>query len=242
VGSGESAIALALLLIERVGDDLDLTFVTPSLPYSRAESFLENAVYSDPSLIDWHELPEVDRLEFIRRSDRGVMSPAALDQLSRHRHISFIVGRVRRVEPSPGGRALVVVARPRETVCREFDLVANCTGSCALRGLTDLLGDTAAAVEGRLGVPLTDEAALRGTLDGTFALRGLTPRLHVPALAGLAHGPGFANLSSLGSLADHILSAYVEPPLAAKAPGTIDAGQWTVAPAAAYEHPTPALQ
>ncbi|HEX2207988.1 MAG TPA: SidA/IucD/PvdA family monooxygenase [Longimicrobium sp.] len=240
VGSGESAITLALLLIERGGDDIDLTFVTPSLPYSRAESFLENAVYSDPSLIDWHELPEADRLEFIRRSDRGVMSPAALEQLSRHRHLTFLVGRVRRVEPAPGGRACVVVARARETVRREFDLVANCTGSCALRGLTDLLGETTAAVERRLGVALTDEAALRGALDGTFALHGLTPRLHVPALAGLAHGPGFANLSCLGSLGDHILSAYVELPLSpdhASAPG---AGQRIPAPAV-YEHPAPAL-
>jgi mycobactin lysine-N-oxygenase len=242
VGSGESAIAMALQLIERVGDEIDLTFVTPSLPYSRAESFLENAVYSDPGLIDWHELPETDRLEFIRRSDRGVMSPAALDQLSRHRHLTFIVGRVRRVEPAPGGRAMVVVARPRETVCREFDVVANCTGSCSLRGLTELLGDTAATVERRLGVPLTEEAALAGTLDGTFALRGLSPRLHVPALAGLAHGPGFANLSCLGSLADHVLSAYVEPPLSVRGPATVDTSQWTAAPAAAYEHPSPALQ
>jgi mycobactin lysine-N-oxygenase len=247
VGSGESAVALALLLVERLGGDLDLTFVTPSLPYSRAESFLENAVYSDSSLIDWQELPEVDRREFIRRSDRGVMSPAALDQLSRHRNLTFIVGRVRRVEPAAGGGACVVVARASGTVRKEFDLVANCTGSCALRGLTDLLGDTTAAVERRLGIALTDEAALAGALDSTLALRGLTPRLHVPALAALAHGPGFANLSCLGSLADHVLSAYLEPPHSTSAASAAsddvsdasDAGQWTAVPAV-YEHPEPA--
>jgi|HubBroStandDraft_2_1064218.scaffolds.fasta_scaffold550888_1 hypothetical protein len=39
-------------------------------------------------------------------------------------------------------------------------------------------------------------------LDATLGLRGLMPHIHLPALAGLVHGPDFANLSCLGQLSD----------------------------------------
>ncbi len=227
VGSGESAVAQALSLIREFGDDLDLTFVSPSLPYSRSETFLENSVYSDPQTIGWRRLAEADRREFIRRTDRGVMSPDAVAQLSRVRKISFLVGRVREVIAGDWGRAGVVIGAAEEgnghdaAERRDFDLVANCTGCCPLTALSGLLGDTGPAVEERLGFALTDELSVKRRLDPTFALDGLVPRIHIPALAGLAHGPGFANLSCLGSLSDHILSAYLAEPLADRAPAPV---------------------
>jgi mycobactin lysine-N-oxygenase len=224
VGSGESAVALALSLIREFGDGLELTFVSPSLPYSRSETFLENSVYSDPQTVGWRRLAEADRREFIRRTDRGVMSPDAVAQLSRIRKISFVVGRVREVRLGDRGRVRVVTGAPEEGNGHEpgergdFDLVANCTGCCPLTALAGLLGDTGRAVEEQLGFALTDEASVKRGLDATFALEGLAPRIHIPALAGLAHGPGFANLSCLGSLSDHILSAYLHEPAADEAP------------------------
>ncbi len=219
VGSGESAVALALALIREFGDDLELTFVAPSLPYSRSETFLENSVYSDPQVVGWHRLAESDRREFIRRTDRGVMSPEAVAHLARHRNVSFILGRVREVSLGDGGRARVAIHRSdardhrEEVERRDFDLVANCTGCCPLTGLIGLLGETAGLLKERLGFALSDESSVKRGLDATFALAGVTPRLHMPALAGLVHGPGFANLSCLGSLSDHILSAYLQEPL-----------------------------
>jgi mycobactin lysine-N-oxygenase len=64
---------------------------------------------------------------------------------------------------------------------------------------------------------LNDEASVKRALDAALALERLTPRIHVPALAGLVHGPGFANLSCLGRLSDHVLSAYLQDPLPDKA-------------------------
>lgn len=223
VGSGESAVALALSLTREFGDDLDLTFVSPSLPYSRSETFLENSVYSDPQRVGWGRLAEADRREFIRRTDRGVMSPDAVAQLSRVRKISFMVGRVREVTLGDWKRARVVIGGAEENngheaaERRDFDLVANCTGCCPLTALAGLLGDTGRTVEERVGFALTDEMSVKRRLDATFALEGLAPRIHIPALAGLAHGPGFANLSCLGSLSDHVLSAYLAEPLATAA-------------------------
>lgn len=34
--------------------------------------------------------------------------------------------------------------------------------------------------------------------------------IHLPMLAGMSQGPGFPNLSRLGTLSDRILSAYIE--------------------------------
>jgi mycobactin lysine-N-oxygenase len=216
IGCGESAVSMALSLIRRQGDDLEITFVAPSLPYSRAESFLENSVYSDPQLIAWRRLAEDQRTEFVRRTDRGVMSPAALGQLARHRKLSFVVGRVREIKLSSSGLAKVVVDQSDEVVRQEFDAVAICIGSSPVDELVRLLGDSRAQVEARLGCPLSDENAVMRQLDPALALRGLTPRLHLPAIGGLAHGPGYANLSCLGSLSDCILSAYVSSPAIAK--------------------------
>jgi hypothetical protein len=44
-------------------------------------------------------------------------------------------------------------------------------------------------------------------------LEGMTPRLHIPGLAGLSQGPGFANLGALGLLSNRVL----QPLIAAKA-------------------------
>jgi mycobactin lysine-N-oxygenase len=208
VGSGESGAAIALSLIREFGDELDLTFVAPSLPYSRAESFLENSVYSDPQLVAWGRLAEPMRREFVRRTDRGVLSPAALAQLSRHRRLAFVVGRVCSIQRGRDGGANVVV-ESGQTMGQEFDAVAVCTGSFPLGALVSLLEDAREDVEARLSFSLADEPSVTRHLDATLALRGLVPRLHVPALAGLVHGPGFANLSCLGTLSDHVLSAYL---------------------------------
>jgi mycobactin lysine-N-oxygenase len=222
VGSGESAISLALSLTREFGDGLELTFVTPSLPCSRSESFLENSVYSDPQTVGWRQLAEADRQEFIRRTDRGVMSPDAVAQLSRLRKFSFVVGRVREVKLSESGRARVVVDQAEERdplkprALQDFDLVANCMGSCPLTALIGLLGETAPVVEERLGFALSDEASVKRALDATLALERVTPRIHIPALAGLVHGPGLSNLSCLGSLSDHVLSAYLQDSLAGR--------------------------
>jgi mycobactin lysine-N-oxygenase len=235
IGNGESAISMALWLIRRHGEDLDLTFVAPSLPYSRAESFLENSVYSDPQLVAWRHLAEAERHQFVRRTDRGVMSPAALAQLARHRKLSFVVGRVTAIELSRSGRAKVVVDQPDEIVRQEFDAVAICTGSSPLAGLIRLLGDSRAPVEARLGCSLGDEPAVIRQLDVGLALRGLSPRLHIPALGGLVHGPGLANLSCLGSLSDCILSCYAPAPQlfngkATNSPSLVPAAGVQVAP------------
>ena len=55
-------------------------------------------------------------------------------------------------------------------------------------------------------------------------LRGLSPALQLPMLAGVAQGVGFPSLSCLGLLADPILSPYTIASTAARPPVEAAAG------------------
>lgn len=208
VGAGESAASMALFLIDCLGDDIELTFVAPTLPSSRAESYLENSVYSDPKIVRWDQLPLSVRTDFIARTDRGVMSPAALARLTKHRKLSFVLGRVRCVQRNVAGRVGVVVDQVDEIVRADFDAVANCIGFCPLAPLISILGDARQFIESRLSVCLDEPTAVSLHLDPSFSLRGLESKIHLPGLAGLQYGPGFSNLSCLGTMSDRVLSAY----------------------------------
>ena len=48
--------------------------------------------------------------------------------------------------------------------------------------------------------------------DHISAMKGVRFNVHVPMVAGLAQGPGFPNLCSLGHLSDRIISRYIETP------------------------------
>lgn len=209
IGFGESAASMALHLVGTLGPEIELAFVAPSLRYSRAESYFENTVYSDSQIIGWEQLCEQTRSDFISQTDRGVMSPAAAARLTRHDNLSFIVGRVTRLIRSATGRIAVVVDQKSEELRLDFDAVANCTGFDSLSMLNKFLGKSKRLIEKRLGFGLDDEHAVSLQLDRSFALcGGLMPRIHLPGLAGLQYGPGFCNLSCLGTLSDRILSPY----------------------------------
>ena len=63
-----------------------------------------------------------------------------------------------------------------------------------------------AELEARVG-PIWDRppgAELR--FGRALELAGMEPRLHIPGLAGLSQGPGFANLGSLGLLANRVIA------------------------------------
>lgn len=209
VGVGESAASMAIQFIETFGPGVSLTFVAPTLPYSRAESFLENTVYSAAHLSQWEKLPESARHHLISRTDRGVISLAALGRLTRHKNLSFVLGQVKYLKRSMTGKVNVVVDQSDEIIRADFDAVANCIGFCPLAPLLTLLGDQRKIIEKMLNFSITDAGTVSRQLDASFALRGLEPKIHIPALAGLLYGPGFGNLSCLGTMSDRILSAYI---------------------------------
>jgi mycobactin lysine-N-oxygenase len=209
VGAGESASSAALAMVGSSAASFHLEMIASGLVASRAESPMENRVYSDPESVGWVSRTEHERRQFIRRTDRGVISSNALARLVSDERVTFREGRVATVMDGDDC-AVVRVQHGAETVDATFDWVVNCTGFDPAEGVRRLLGPaTELTVDSMSSVPLARLADHAG-VGHDLAVRGLTPRLFVPALAGFAQGPGFANLSSLGLMSDRVLAALLD--------------------------------
>jgi mycobactin lysine-N-oxygenase len=207
VGGGESALS-ALVFLRELRPQARLTIYTPTLPLSRGESFLENRVFADPDNVDWEHLDVETRRDFVKHCDRGVFDASVLARIADDDHLSFVTGRAMHVSLAEDGEgALLEYDSPSEGLCsRRYDFVVNCTGFDLLRQLRGLFPDAVRdQVEEQCG-PLWDAPPQTEIPIGRgLELEGVRPRLHIPGLGGLRQGPGFANLGSLGLLANRVL-------------------------------------
>ena len=123
-------------------------------------------------------------------------------------HLSFVTGRAVHVSLAGDGEgAMLEFESPSEGPRAErYDFVVNCTGFDLLRQLRGLFPDAVRdEVEEQCG-PLWDGPPKAEVPIGRgLELEGVRPRLHIPGLGGLRQGPGFANLGSLGLLANRVL-------------------------------------
>jgi len=207
VGGGESALS-ALVFLRDLRPKARLTIYTPTLPLSRGESFLENRVFADPDNVGWEHLDIETRRDFVKHCDRGVFDQTVLERIADDDHLSFIAGRAVHVSLSDDGEgALLEFDSPSEGMRSErYDFVINCTGFDLLRQLRGLFPDAVRdQVEEQCG-PLWDGPPKAEVPIGrALELKDVHPRLHIPGLGGLSQGPGFANLGSLGLLANRVL-------------------------------------
>jgi mycobactin lysine-N-oxygenase len=205
VGGGESALSSVLFLLG-FRPDVHLTVYTPTLPMSRGESFLENRAFSTPDAISWEELSLQSRREFIRQCDRGVFGPDGLASIAYDERCQFVTGRVVHLAAA-GSEERVRV----EYDCvdgpgvAEHDYVVNCIGFDLLAYLRVLLSAGAREIVEAQAGPLWSRPAPEPVCGRHLELAGVNPRLHVPGLAGVSQGPGFANLGCLGLLANRVL-------------------------------------
>ncbi|HYM46332.1 MAG TPA: SidA/IucD/PvdA family monooxygenase [Solirubrobacteraceae bacterium] len=206
VGGGESALSSAAFL-RAFRPDARLTIYTPNLPLSRGESFLENRVFSNPDDVCWSSLDLQTRRDFVRHCDRGVFDPGTLANIAYDEQCRFVTGRVTHVGSAGGeGGVRVDYAGAKGVVDVRHDFVVNCTGFDLLEQLRSLFPPAVRAeIERRVGAlwdrPPETEVAIGRFLE----LEGMRPRLHIPGLASLSQGPGFANLGCLGLLANRVL-------------------------------------
>lgn len=207
VGGGESALS-ALVFLREMRPAARLTVYTPTLPLSRGESFLENRVFADPDNVGWEHLDIETRRDFVKHCDRGVFDQTVLARIADDDHLSFVTGRAIHVSLSDdGGGAILDFESPSEGMqSQRYDFVVNCTGFDLLRQLRGLFPDAVRdEVEEQCG-PLWDgPPKIEVPIGRGLELEGVRPRLHIPGLGGLRQGPGFANLGSLGLLANRVL-------------------------------------
>jgi outer membrane protein assembly factor BamB len=205
VGGGESALS-ALVFLRALRPQARITVYTPTLPLSRGESFLENRVFADPDDVDWAALDLETRRDFIKHCDRGVFDAGGVARLAGEQRCSFELGRTVHANAVEEGveLALETPTGPRKA---RHDYVVNCTGFDLLAQLRGLFAEPVRTeLESRVGAIWDREPQTELRFDRSLALDGLEPRLHIPGLAGLSQGPGFANLGSLGLLANRVLS------------------------------------
>ncbi len=204
IGSGETAASVVISLLSKLPKHSSVDVLTSrGVLYSRGESYEENRLYSDPG--DWPALAEAHRREFLIRTDRGVFSRQAEAILNASRGFRALAGRA--VAIQAGDRQVVVTIEygdERDHVA--YDLVVVAIGFEA-RWFERLLGEQARY---RLTHALAG-AHLERQIEVDLSVASLRPPLHLPAVAGLAQGPGFPNLSCLGLLSDRILRRYVPP-------------------------------
>jgi mycobactin lysine-N-oxygenase len=212
VGGGESALS-ALVFLRDLRPAARLTVYTPTLPLSRGESFLENRVFADPDNVGWEHLDIETRRDFVKHCDRGVFDQTVLAEIADDDHCSFVTGRAIHVSLAEGGEsALLEFESPADGMrSQRYDFVVNCTGFDLLRQLRGLFPDAVRdEVESQCG-PLWDGPPQAEVPIGRgLELEGMRPRLHIPGLGGLRQGPGFANLGSLGLLANRVLQPLLE--------------------------------
>jgi mycobactin lysine-N-oxygenase len=202
IGSGETAASVVISLLKKAHRRSTVDVLTSrGVLYSRGESYDENRFYSDPG--EWPRLAESHRREFLERTDRGVFSLQAEATLRQSRGFRTLAGRAAAIEA--GEQQVVVTIEygdERERVA--YDLVVVAIGFDA-HWFKELLGSgTSRRLESALA-----GASVERRIDVDLSIAGLSPPLHVPAVAGLAQGPGFPNLSCLGLLSDRVLRRYV---------------------------------
>jgi mycobactin lysine-N-oxygenase len=206
VGGGESALS-ALVFLRAFRPLARLTVYTPMLPLSRGESFLENRVFADPDDVEWSSQDLQMRRDFVKHCDRGVFDAGGLAKIADDERCSFVTGRVVHVSAEAGEeRVSLEFETPGGVVGKPYEFVVNCTGFDLLAQLRGLFPETVRAEVERQAGPLWDRPP--GTevrIGRALELAGMRPLLHIPGLAGLSQGPGFANLGSLGLLANRIL-------------------------------------
>jgi mycobactin lysine-N-oxygenase len=222
VGGGESALS-ALVLLRAFRPRARISVYTPTLPLSRGESFLENRVFADPDDVGWSRLDLQTRRDFVKHCDRGVFDVTVLASIADDQMCSFLTGRVLHVAAAEGGEGVVLEHdSPDGVLGTPYDYVVNCTGFDLLAQLRGLFSaELRAEIEGQAG-PIWE--APPGTvvpIGRALELEGVTPRLHIPGLGGLSQGPGFANLGSLGLLANRVLLPLLAETLSASGEGIL---------------------
>jgi mycobactin lysine-N-oxygenase len=218
IGIGETAAAIALALIDALQERVFIEVISPyGVLYSRDEGFNENRLFSDPdgrlaSLygihrheLNWLLLSEQDRREFVRRTDRGVFSQHAMEEINRAENVRAVIGTAQRISAHEQ-KVVVDLDYGGVPQSDEYDYVIVARGFDAL-WFTELLDNTTrerfAQATGNM-----ERHTIEMAIQNDLSLNDFTPRLHLPMLAGVAQGPGFPNLSCLGLLSDRILRPY----------------------------------
>ncbi|WP_372370074.1 SidA/IucD/PvdA family monooxygenase [Candidatus Uabimicrobium sp. HlEnr_7] len=210
IGTGENAATIAIEL-GKLGRDTTIEIICPnSMSYSRGESYLENHVYTDPIQMNWYKLTEKDKKDFIHRTDRGVFSLAAKEELNVMRNIELIPGFFQSVTVDCLDQLVVEFTYNEACEKRLYDMVVLAMGFNPWQTFSHFLDESATRhIKKESQLNELTAKSIESKINEFLAIDKVQPYIHFPMLAAINQGPGFPNLSSLGRLSDHILTRYI---------------------------------
>ncbi|BBM87255.1 SidA/IucD/PvdA family monooxygenase [Candidatus Uabimicrobium amorphum] len=210
IGTGENAATIAIEL-GKLGSETTVEIISPnSMSYSRGESYLENHVYTDPIQMNWHKLTYKDKKDFINRTDRGVFSLNAKEELNVMKNIKLIPGFFQSVAVDNLDQLVVELIYNDICETRIYDTVVIAMGFAPWKTFMKLLNESAQQhIAKAIDTDVLNAANIEAHINEFLAVDKVKPYLHFPMLAGINQGPGFPNLSSLGRLSDHVLTRYI---------------------------------
>jgi mycobactin lysine-N-oxygenase len=208
IGTGETAASIAVTLLTILTPTSSVDVISPhGVHYTRGESFAENRLFSEPDP-EWASLKEEDRVEFMKRTDRGVFSVNAKKILDSFDHqLHSIPGKATWMGATNTNVRLKIEYPENSPEPESYDYVVVAIGfqPCwFVQLLAKSVKDAIATLAGGL-----ERWHMERTIGKDLAIDRLTPKLHLPMLAGFKQGPGFPNLSCLGLLSDRVLQSYM---------------------------------
>lgn len=218
-GDGGSAGTIVAWLAERFREtDSRVISVSPmGTLFPRGDGHAERRWFTDPS--DWGRLSLEHRRKLINRTEAGVVSMRNKASIDRSDRVVYEQGHLSSVDWDSVEDMLTLAVSYDRKAARPLSAhyLVNAIGFDPWTRL-GLVGVPAArALVGP--APRGGEKALAGTREAVelaigsdlslSSASGFPPGLHMPALAGLEHGPGMGNLGCLGLMAAKVLDGYV---------------------------------
>jgi mycobactin lysine-N-oxygenase len=213
VGDGGAAGTIVAWLADRLGERrASIISISPAgtlLP--RGDGYAERRWFSDPS--EWIGLSEADRRRLLERTESGVVSLRLKSIIDQASNVGYRAGRA--VSAEWDGQELRIelqyAGRPADPVGSHY--LVNAIGFDPWTLLEPVKGHLA----DRIRNPVHSEYRLRveSLMEPDLSLPRLLGNpggLHIPVLAGFAHGPGMGTLGSLGLMSSAVLDRYLAKP------------------------------
>jgi mycobactin lysine-N-oxygenase len=197
VGGGETAASVINYLADHFKDEFPISVLTRTgTIFSRGEGYYENLMFTEND--KWQDLPDHIKREIIRRADRGVFSVGVVQKLALSGSVEHTMMEVTSVSVCrhDNGKLVINEGVKDERNCQLLIFAFGYDQKWFVRLLPK-------GVQKAL-----DGESLKIGPDLSVIHPEVTQKLHLPMLAGLDQGPGFPNLSCLGTLSDRILGTY----------------------------------
>lgn len=205
IGAGENAASI-LLALAQYSPGITVDVISPKgFISTRSENFYENQMYSQPDRNNWSDLEIADRVDFIERTDLGVFSGFAMSLLNEQRRHTIIPGRVINLK-STNSAVHLTLSYAQKSFDKIYDTVILASGFDQVATLKSYLAPRALLKLQKTVGKVLNQTTIMASIQSDLSIKNMEPKLHLPMLASLNQGPGFANLSCLGRLSDRIVT------------------------------------